>query len=668
MKKQTNNLVKQVGKTDLSLLSPRHMSLLNRYTLFFGWRLNEKAIKTKGIKFVLRFYDELVKLKPGQKREPVYTKEVTGSSMIKFDADKSPFTPGRIYLWEVAAYDEKDKLVSTSVMSRFGFKKDPRKTIDLGNYIMRATLPDLMPHAPIVWGCPVTVRFRSEAETETPAPEEEPDLPGELEPQALIWAAPAAVVALIPQTWIKCNLRWDYSRYENCHSVVLQIAGPFGFAYENASPDVLDDPNVAVAFTGPVTTNCAIGPLDDLTRIDSPLDTYSSQQFNLLNPDFWDELPNIVSLRLIPLDSEGTPDIASDIVSALCFDQWPGIDMTDVNVTWTWGDTPRREISFTVTTVADFDAGWLGMVDIPLTLVVGSWNRYLNDVEMTINGDPVTDRTIIEGQLPFDYPGYVMETNSWAPGNTYECRLVQEWPEYGGYTIMDLEEFAEAKIFAKCYPGIGANWAYCFGPMTAESCRLPDLAEPPECGPPLSASDINNSGWDQLFEYFNSTFTGTRTATTIEEYRYPPEELEGLDPGTAEYMEILLDDDAWRVETEETGRTEEDVTIRFSFPDNPVNGDEFHSSLLRTESPTMTETIDGSSRMYDFKWYGNHVVMIERFGDNRRYHGDTIHEMATIEIGELDSMAMHFRYLSATDWIGDHSLYRYDIIEYDLTI
>lgn len=665
MKKQTINPVEQAEKTNLSLLSPKHMSLLNCDTLFFAWRIDEKVTKTKGIKYVLRFYDELVKLKPGQERTPVFTQEITGQTMTKLSNDGDRFSLGRIYLWEVTAYSVEGELVAKSPESRFGFQRQPRTTIDRGYYTLRATARNFMPPAPHIWGCPVTVRWRSEAQTEPPAPGDEP---GDVEPQYLIWAAPAAVVALIPQTWANCNLRWDYSGFENCHSVVLQMAGPDGFAYESGSPDVLDDPNVAVAFAGPVTTECTDTPNDkDLTRIDFLLDTYSSQSFNLLNPDLWDVLPNSVSLRLVPLNSEGIPDIASDMVTAVCYSYWPGINMRDIRTTWTWGDTPRREILFTIETTDEFGITWASMMESPLTLVMGSWNRSLNDVEMTVNGNPVTNRTIIERTSSFEHPGYVLETDSWVPGNTYECRLVQEWPAYDGYTIADLEEFARARIFARCYPGIGANWHYCFGPLTAERCQLPDLAEAPYCGPNLGISTTNSSGWDQLFEYFNSTFTGTRIVITVEELRYPPEELDELDPYTEEYMEIMLDDDRWRVETEEIGRSEEDITVRFSFPGGPANGDEFYNSLLRIEKNTMTETIGASSRLYDFEWWGRHAVLTERFGDNRSYHGDTVYEMGTIAMGELDSMVMRFRYRSVADYVDDHGYSRYDIIEYDLT-
>jgi hypothetical protein len=642
------------------------MSLVTPRTLLFKWTRPRAWQKARRIRYVLRIYDDSKRLLAGStRRELVYERAVEDSDAFRFAAGEVPLVSGRMYLWEVAAYDRAGRILAVSAPSRIGYRTDfPVVTLPRPSLVY-ARRPDFVPAAPFVWGCPLVARFRTAIDAPpVPEPELEPEgSGGGVVPKGITWGSPGAFVFLISQTWTRCNLRWDYSDIPGCERVILQIAAD-GFEYPGHSPEVLSDPAVAVALEGPASTVCSVSEDLDLVRLENPTQMYSTQAFNLLSEDFWDEWPDTIWLRLVPLRADGAlADMASDPTVVFVLQECPGLKLRNCDVTWTWGEAPRRVIDFELELGGAFSTGLFAP---PTAFIIGTYAINNVNVEMTIDSRPIVQQSRIEGAA-LDYQAYVFEADDWEDGRVYRGRLVQEMLHHSAYTISPLVDFIEAKLDARCYPGIGIDWAYCGGPMTQESCRLPRLGpasqpSPTECARPLN-DYFRQSAWDQVFAYFDSTFTGTRTVTKFEERRYPPEDGDVTDPAS------------WRVERDEVDRLDEEITVRFGWPGNPRDGDAFCGSFWAelAEPATMSESVGSTARLYDFLWWGDRASLTERTGACRRYFGETPYEEGTIVVGIPDHLEMHFRCgpeaedEAFTSWEGDHAVYRYEVIDYALS-
>jgi hypothetical protein len=485
-----------------------------------------------------------------------------------------------------------------------------------------------------------------------------------------IWGSDvAAVLPLIPQLWHKLELRWNYSDITRCDRVVLQFAGEDGFNESSDSPNVLSDSAVAAAYTGPANAIECLVPeyYRDLHKLgDSPGSEpcAASQAFDLSEVRGWeDEVPLLVYLRLVPVDSEGAQvDVASDPVAILCSRTWPGIAIRDASVTWIWGETPQRQIDFTLRLVGPFLGSFEELVDAPSTIVLCTMKGIHRNVRMTVDDTELTHQSVVDFGSWGPTPAYVMEIEDWVQDREYRCRLVQEWPLYSAPTLTEVGSFGYVSLDARCFPGISDSLAYCGGPMNLEECSLPKLAPDgaswdPEhipCPPALGHYYLNDGVpyWDDLHEYFASTFEGTRTTTRIRLHKY-------YEAGATSPV---------RTETETLDPVEEEVTVQFEFPDNPSSGSEFRH--VHHRDAIMRETLGGTARSYLFKWRGQYMFLQEQFGNHRQYHGERMSDYWTRIIpGVPDNLEMqaNYEYTPSTNPEPHHYIVETDRIEYHLT-
>lgn len=524
---------------------------------------------------------------------PAYAVSDLRHNVHRIPASERKLAPGRTYCWKVATKLPNGTIIESAAM---GFRYEARKAAK-GPERCVADISDRfdpalhLPPAPFVWGHPVVWRSRASLATGGGGAS---DPGGTTAPgwKWAIWGDEAARIHLIEPYWHEARLAWDYSDVEGCDEVLLQIAGPDGFAQPN-STEARDDPGVAAWYSGPVVV-----PDECLgTFLYFQGDTRRETSAHLVNlqytgsdHDFWDSL----AVRLVPLRADGSQaDVASDHVSVGCVDL-PLITLETCSVDWTWGETPNRRTTFTLRLGREFPTGGDGG---RATLAIGGWTPH--------TGRSIANAVLTnEGLLDDDLVG-TGTTGTWRGRPAY-FDLIPEWTDglRLSYTLDQtpsaatastgllghLLHFTDLHLVLHCVPGLTPDTYTC-------GRRLRDDGVPEiPCGAAyeghfydatLRSSDLfdghQESGLEPLHRLFTRPLTGTRHS------------LRTVDGVTEE--------------------SESDVTVEFRYVEEFEDAGEWESYLMRSTalgSPstiTMVESSGGTTTEYDFRMMGFHAMM-----------------------------------------------------------
>jgi hypothetical protein len=531
------------------------------------------------------------------KERPVYIKEKLKKPYHKYSKRSGILKKNKAYLWIVEARDKKDHIVLTSRVE--GFRHAPASSFYLDSDGRRVrqpsrigglsvtsevvgeiagTLPDFIPHAPHVWGCPVKLRLLGSLEEidTSITPPDSIEEPYETVPLALVWASEAARVYLIPSFRRHLRLRWDYRHISGCEQVLLQIAGEGGFRMPNAE-DAHADPGTRVWYTGPsFIDHQECGEFIPRLGLRGRSPSYYADDLNigytdnlsllLLNPDMY-------YLRLAPLDADGNQiGPASDPVTVVCVD-YPGIELAQHNIEWEWGESPLRRIYFSIRLIGDFPSlfpiGWDEFT--PTTLIIrsrtgryGGWYEAVGIEDISLirsNGVPVT----LNGTW-YGNDAYFWQLDSWERDAWHSFYYEQ--------TCSNLADFTDFNFAIDCIPGIAPDWIICKGSLLDDQIPPIGSTEPCEIPNLFITIDELSVGLGPIYNLFTSRLTGRRVS-----------DRDGV----------------------------QDVQIRFTFSiDGNVNlptGAEFRMFILLSSQSyryaiTMEETIDGTLREFDFRWFG----------------------------------------------------------------
>lgn len=628
------------------LAYPRAGGSVHASALGFRWGL---ARPSRGVRYRLSVYS----MRPGEPLEKaVLGRPVYQASDLRKPAHKIPaghaLKLGKAYCWKVDADLGAGRVVSSGIR---GFRLTPRERVTPVSGVSMGDMSALrdpalhLPPAPFLWGHPVVWRARRSI------PSGGGDDGGTTEPgwKWTVWGTEAARLFLIEPFWTNARFAWDYSTQAGCDQVLLQIAGPDGFADPN-STNARADAGVAAWYSGPVTVqgNC----LGEILNFEGdvnhgvPADQVDLQYTGEPH-EFWDNL----SVRLVPLDAAGNQsDVASDHVSVGCVDL-PLISMETCNVEWTWGESPMRRIEFTLRLGREFPTTGEAA---PSTLVIAGLtphtgrsiaNSVLTNVRL-LNDDRVETGTAGEWN---GKPAYFALLPEWTDGGRVTYTLEQRADNAGANAglLGHLLHFTDLHLLVYCVPGLTPSTYTCGGRMS--DGHVPDVS----CGEvfegrfydaelrgiDLHAGEIT-SGLEPIFELMTSTLTGTkRTVRTVDG---------------------------------ETNDRTEDVTIQFRYVEDLEDAEAFELYLMRStaaNSPstiTMLESKGDSLTSYEFQMLGFHATIAPAENRYELYGGSTPGTPGRL-IFDPPNLRMEFQIERGTwneeerRWIDDVETFSYEI-------
>lgn len=584
---------------------------------------------------------------------PVFTSKALKHNFFDLPMQAGALKPGRVYWWQVRAQDRDGQVVAQSEMRRFKLAKtldDDRGTVReprpphsyfyvVGDSTVRAgeslsaNLENFLPLPPVVFGKPVKLHLRSQAESETYEPPE-PPAGGTLEPQAMVWANEAGEIYLPAILAEHANIYWDQSYVDGCRQVLLQISGQDGFS-EPFDGDVLNDTGLIDNYWGPATISCGG---DQLYRGDA--DAISGTPVSADNIDLLllgdnalglpnQLVPDVVrQLRTIPCDNDRQPvDVASPPVT-LHIVRNPEIVLRAQTTEWTWGSMPGRTIDFSLILDAPFpdvpqfrfdpETGSLVPADItaPSTLLIFAppspsllLQSSMSNLSLTMNEEPVERRNQIQlTQTEQAFDTYVIPLDQWPSAPGFNFRLEQEW--LGGLDQNSLLDFLDPNVVVAVIPGVDPSWLYCGG-VTRDFDSLygredlPDLATNSplyhhpegECYP---SGLIGN--WDHRYdgvrwfnEFMENTFRGTRLVV---------HHSDGGDPTS-----IVLDEPLGMREVEVRFETENTRDMRYIMPN-------LNQPVMMRETRDSGEELLWQVRYLDGKYAGLYST-----GPDRNFYG-----------------------------------------------
>jgi hypothetical protein len=620
---------KSSAREQFPLHFPRAGNLADPKNLWFEWA--PPQTKRKDIWYRLLVYP----LRPRQtlaqvvKGKPVYTVDKLKTPYHQYPENAKALDPGGAYCWRVEARDEANRLIGGSAIQGFRFRLPRAYTLlDTGLVAHAPRWSDFLPVPPIIWGCPVRLRTVSSLPEEAPSPA--PGEPGTVDPLAFtLWGSEAARLYLIPSLVRHASLRWDYSHISGCSQVLLQTAGEAGFEIPNAA-DARTDSGVRSSYLGPV----AVGPPVACGAYEPNLESgsrfYSAYDLNLQRSEhdlltLWSDY---LYVRLAPLDAAGDQIApASDHVSVHCV-AYPTIALGSCSVEWLWGENPRRRIHFTIQLRTRFPSTLIfGTVDdAPATLIISggtlnltvrSWNPILENVSLAeADGTPVTTLATWYG-----VSSYFKVIDQWCEGNCYSFTLEQSNPR-APFTS-SLLAFTELRLYVECIPGLRPTWPICAGRLLDGDRPPIGAAEEGVCEPTMLSAQWEESGLGPIFRLFILPLTGRRVSSR----------------------------DGAQV-----------VQVRFEFPVVIADAEAFRNFLLRNTafvSFTMVETIDGSSRTYEFRLSGFHAEMYFPEFPGERYGGATRSEAGRL-VYDPPHLEMHFQ-CDRSHWISEEGRWVEDI-------
>ena len=503
---------------------------------------------------------------------PLFTTRALTRNFFDLPIRAKGLKAGRTYWWQVRAHNSEGQVVALSERRSFKVKKSlepvseilmERRTPLVRAYVLSETTamageslwssPEkLMPCPPVLWGKPVKLRRRGEADS-SPAEPGAPPGGGTTDPLAVVWGNEAAQVYLPVYLVQHGSVSWDLSRIPGCERVLLQVSGEDGFAEPNDG-NVMEDEGVINYYWGPPQLTCGFeeiethdGPPPSGSLISSgDIDLLSSRHGGppALPSDF---LPDIIrQIRTIPCnESREQIDLASDPVTIHCVRN-PAIDIGAQVTRFSWGPNPGREMDFSLLLEEPFpnapnlrldeETGALVPVSAPSTLLIYT-NAFPSTMErsscanlsLTMNGEPVDRRnniTLQSGGNTCDT--YVIPLPEWPRGPGYDFRLVQEWR--GGITHDSLWDFLNPRVTAVVIPGMSPSWHYCGGVAYGYDSLYgrEDLPDEPTRSPfyyytvltgdclPIEIADTwyaGSTGVPEFNDFMENTFRGTRRVT-----------------------------------------------------------------------------------------------------------------------------------------------------------
>ncbi|MCC7364415.1 MAG: hypothetical protein IT303_08575 [Dehalococcoidia bacterium] len=643
--------IRPKSHASVRLLHPRAGGTLDASRAAFRWA-PVKARRGGGLRYRLSVYA----LRPGQplakaaSGRPLYAADGLKETQHRVPAVATGFKPGRGYCWNVEAVDQAGAVVSSAMR---GFRLERKRTAPAPVGMARLDMGALrdpanhLPHAPFVWGQPVRVGFRSRL------PEGgEGGSGGSTEPgwKWTLWGQEAARIYLIEPFWTQARLQWDYSTVPGCEEVVLQIAGPDGFAEPN-SMDAASDPGVAVWYSGPVTLpEFCLGVTLSLRGDPAVYGIAHSLdlQYTGEEHEFWDNL----SVRLVPMDGAGNQvDVASDHVSVGCVDL-PLITVESCDVEWTWGESPRRRIEIELRLERAFPAN--GDTERS-TLAFAAWTphtgtsiaRAVLENEQLLNDDgiPTGEAGTWEGK-----PAYFALLPEWVDGArlvyTLEQRATAAEAPVG--MLGGLLHFTDLFLRVHCIPGLTPQ-TYTCGRMLKDD-GVPEIPCAAEYegryyDAVLAARDLfaghSESGLEPIFELFTRPLRGTKHTVRT-------------------------------VDGEETEDREEDVTVEFRYTEDLLDAQDFERYLMRASaanSPctiTLVETIGSRETEYSFRMLGFHATMTKVGERSAWYHGPEGTDPARLIFDPPRLRTTFYRERGRWDeaegrWIDDVERVEYDV-------
>lgn len=674
------------SRFSITIINPVRRQIFDDKGILFSWRVEKKGGKYPSFlpsRFKLKIYrlDNKGRLKD---KKPVVEKIVTGHNN-HFDNEIIPQAKGNFFGIIIEALGASGEILAESPLRRFGRYSHPAP-----EYSFRANkvpkLRDFLPHSPLVWGRPVTLRPPS---FYTPIPVEHDDTPPDGGPggtvQPMVWGGPAAFLELPAEFIANCNLRWDYSYIDGCHWVALQIAGAEGFAYlPMEEENHLEDPNAVATLWGPVTTcqddRDTPALYDAFPSSPNPYVAAYLPWIDLFSEGIWGETLDVhepldIHLRLIPVGPDGE-SLGRDYISPHTLVHYSGkrniigfaenvpisenpSENIETTTTWRWGAVPEREIRFVIWAPdCGFDEQPATCTLLITTEEIGvappdDWEDhsqlYVRPVTYGCMVEPeeITATTIATSYFSsHDRMGcYVLDFPLQAP-HGYEFFLTESWPRHPGTSNgIPLPHLTpNVQVFA--YPGIAPDEAFCGGPFTRDSVDLPDVPLVERGSIELTCDNsilheqyegfLDFSGWDELYRFFTGTFTGHRIAVTRRvEHRSVSSDIDDI-----------LDRENW--EENESTESSEDllVSIDFSISGAPLDGEGLMRAMANTLYVLMECTERGVDnddyRMtYTFEWRGLWGALTEEDGALRHFGG--LHgPFGTVMLDLPDRLEMDF--------------------------
>lgn len=541
----------------IKLLHPTNKSILQEATPRFQWAPLSDASLKDTVHYSLMVF--AARSNPRRKSKsdfvPFFAQSGMKRNFLDFPLHSKGFAPGRAYEWMVRAHDHNGRILAISEKRRFVVKKTAKPASKI---VVEARLPDsaryitldqkevlstasvwqsmwevLLPPPPSVWGKPSHIRRRSELESSAP---DEPFAPpgdsGIVKPIDLVWGCEGGELYLPYELATNASLYWNLSRIEGCSSVLFQISGSDGFSEPN-NGNVMEDEAVIKRIWGPPQIQ-VVEELEDPT---APGNWFCPYNIDLVCVDDHgglpsEEIPDIRRyVRVIPCNESREPvDVASDPFLIHCVRN-PRISIHDVTAEWSWGDTPRRTVDFSVQFEERFpNVPGVPPATAPFTLLIqtGTAHTMLEDsscanVSLTMDGEEIPRHNRIIIRHATDYDTYVIPFDEWPSVFNLEFRLVQEWQCTG--LKLALLDFLKVSPAVMIIPGIRPEWNYAGGVMYDFDSLYgrDDLPDMPTNSPYyhvggtcLPDGIIDNqqvSGLDDFNDFMSSTFRGTRTVT-----------------------------------------------------------------------------------------------------------------------------------------------------------
>ena len=588
----------------MRLRYPRSGNCVDLSTLTFHWSAIRADPKRK-VSYRLMIYP----YKPGQSLEnasrgkPVYVAEGIEDCSHAYPSGASALKKGFAYAWKVEADDGIGRKEISEIQGFRPWFSRAATPLGQARIIFDRLDPELhLPHAPVLWGKAVLWRWKKDLPPADPG-----SGPGEgsetTEPGVwkwTIWGTEAARLYLIEPYWRHARIWWDYSDQEGCAEVLLQVAGPDGFAEPN-SADAREDHGVATWYAGPVTVpeTCLghviyrEGNINRIFRADD-LDLQDTGELHA----FWENL----SVRLVAIDAGGNQiGPASDHVSVGCVDV-PLINIENCNVEWIWGESPRRRIEIIVRLGRIFPS--TGGGPAPSTLLLSGRTSHTTEAiaASVCTNRGLSDQDGMETGIAgtWDgYPAYYCRINDWVDGERHVFTLEQE-PEAAGASVgllQHLIHFVDLHVFVHCIPGMTPRMGSCGrlvsdGEFLGLSCG--ETYEGHFYDAELSSSDLfaghMESGLEPIYHLFTRPLSGIRRSVRT------------------------VDD------TEEVD--EQDVDVEFHYTETFYDAEDFKLYLMRNEEVTMIETYGGSTVEYIFRMQGFHAMMAPATDPHAWYRGE----------------------------------------------
>lgn len=666
---------KKESRFSITIINPIRRQIFDDKGILFSWRVEKKGGKYPSFqpsRFKLKIYrlDTKGRLK---EKNPVVEKILTGQN-IRLDNEIFPSAKGDFFGVSIEALSASSEILAESPLRRFGRYSRTAPEHFPGPAAEAPKLRDFLPHSPVVWGKPVTLRHPS---FYTPIPVEHDDTPleggsgGTVEPK--VWGSPAAYLELPAEFIANCNIRWDYSHIDGGQAVALQIAGDEGFAYmPGEEENHLEDPNAVATFWGPLTTCQGEDETEGAPLFHSY--SFASDQpvfgylpwLDLFSEEIWGEAVDVneplnIHLRLIPVGPLGV-SLGADYISphtlihysgapnVIRFHGDPGNNNATTTTTWRWGTVPEREIQFRLFA---FDCGF-DQVSAPCTLLITTDIEdappadWVNHSELYLRSgsssewEQITATTIATSNFfPHNRLGCYVIDVAWGVPFACDCRLIEYWPRHPDTSNgIPLLPHLTPTVQVIAYPGIVSDDVFCGGPFTRDSVDLPDVPfiDRDVCNQleDTSVGLLDFSGWNELYRFFTGTFTGQRIAVTRRVERR----------SLSSDIDEILDWENW--EEEESTESTEDllVSVDFSISGAPLDGEDLMQLMARTGNVLM-ECIERGvdladySMTYTFEWRGLWGTLTEEDGALRHFGG--LHgPYGTVMLGLPDRLEMDF--------------------------